>query len=100
MELMEKIEKIAEGNGWKYYTNERFKKIIDRDVYLESVKETLHKVALGVGPVGAAAMVTGGVVLGVTELVLAPAVLLAGGGLFLVGAAGLYMGKKLIKKTK
>ncbi|XP_067260346.1 uncharacterized protein si:dkey-1c7.3 [Chanodichthys erythropterus] len=99
-ELMEKIGKIAEGNGWKFYTNERFKKIIARDVYLEKVKETLHKVALGVGPVGAAAMVTGGVVLGVTELVLAPAVLLAGGSLFLVGAAGLYIGKKLIKKTK
>ncbi|XP_056310843.1 GTPase IMAP family member 8 [Danio aesculapii] len=96
--LLEKIEKTAEGNRWQYYTNEKFQKIIERDVYLEKVKETLHKVALGVGPVGAAAMVTGGVVLGVTELVLAPAILLAGGGLFIAGAAGLYLGKKLIKK--
>uniref|UniRef100_A0A9J7ZFT9 AIG1-type G domain-containing protein n=1 Tax=Cyprinus carpio carpio TaxID=630221 RepID=A0A9J7ZFT9_CYPCA len=99
-ELQEKIEKLAEGNGWNYYTNEKFQKIIKRDVYLENVKGTLHKVALGVGPVGAAAMVTGGVVLGVTELVLAPALLLAGGSLFLVGAAGLYVGKKLIKRAK
>ncbi|KAF4115053.1 GTPase IMAP family member 8 [Onychostoma macrolepis] len=97
-ELLEKIEKMAEGNGWRYYTNEKFQKIIERDVYLENVKDTLHKVALGVGPVGAAAMVTGGIVLGVTELVLAPALLLAGGSLFLLGAAGLYVGKKLIKK--
>ncbi|XP_059409033.1 GTPase IMAP family member 8-like [Carassius carassius] len=99
-ELLEKIEKLAEGNGWNYYTNEKFRKIINRDVYLENVKETLHKVALGVGPVGAAALVTGGVVLGVTELVLAPALLLAGGSLFLVGAAGLFVGKKLIKRAK
>ncbi|XP_052424277.1 GTPase IMAP family member 8-like [Carassius gibelio] len=99
-ELLEKIEKLAEGNGWNYYTNEKFQKIINRDVYLENVKETLHEVALGVGPVGAAALVTGGVVLGVTELVLAPALLLAGGSLFLVGAAGLFVGKKLIKRAK
>uniref|UniRef100_A0A8C2F780 Si:dkey-1c7.3 n=1 Tax=Cyprinus carpio TaxID=7962 RepID=A0A8C2F780_CYPCA len=41
-ELLEKIEKLAEGNGWNYYTNEKFQKIIKRDVYLENVKGTLH----------------------------------------------------------
>jgi len=94
-ELLEKIENMAEDNGWRYYTNERFKVIIKRK------EHRLRNVSVIIGSAGAAAVVAGGVTLGVTTFVAAPAVIVAGGGLALVGAAGaggLAIYKRFFKK--
>ncbi|KAL0154166.1 hypothetical protein M9458_050524 [Cirrhinus mrigala] len=84
--LLEKIENMAERNGWRYYTNERFKKIIRRMIFWQNLKKKGCDFAQKVGPVGTAGIIAGGIVLGVTEVVLAPALLVAG-GILVIGAA-------------
>nr|XP_021333792.1 GTPase IMAP family member 8-like [Danio rerio] len=79
-ELLKKIEIMAEENTWRYYTNDRFQNF-------KSYRHKLRDMAENIGPLGAAAIITGGIVLGVTEIIVAPAVLVAVGGAALFGAA-------------
>lgn len=95
-ELMEKIDRMIEENGGNHYTNEMFKKaqgIIKR----KEMKKKAIDVALGVGSaVGTGTAIAGGVVLGVTEVVILPAVLITAGA-----AAGVGLGVNLaVKKFK
>nr|XP_021333288.1 GTPase IMAP family member 8-like [Danio rerio] len=81
-ELLKKIEIMAEENTWRYYTNrERFQNTTNSYIC------KLHNAAEGIGPVRAVAMIAGGIVLGVTEIIVAPAVLVAVGGAVLIRAA-------------
>ncbi|RXN09881.1 polymeric immunoglobulin receptor-like protein [Labeo rohita] len=49
-ELLEKIENTAERNEWRYYTNEKFEKMIEREQFIENIKQNLNKVAVGAVP--------------------------------------------------
>ncbi|XP_073703122.1 uncharacterized protein [Garra rufa] len=91
-ELLEKIEKMAEDNVWSYYTNEKIQNI------LKSRFHKLRIIANKVGPAGTAAIITGAIILGVTEIVVAPAIIVAFGGVALVGASGL-VGLRIMRKT-
>uniref|UniRef100_A0A672MCG3 AIG1-type G domain-containing protein n=1 Tax=Sinocyclocheilus grahami TaxID=75366 RepID=A0A672MCG3_SINGR len=88
-ELLEKIENMAEANGWRYYTNQMFKEILNRKV------RRLRNASVAIGSAGVAAIITGGAVLGATTLVAAPALVIAGGGLAVVGGIGIYKKIKL-----
>ncbi|XP_056119515.1 GTPase IMAP family member 2-like [Rhinichthys klamathensis goyatoka] len=95
-ELMDKIDRIIEENGGNHYTNEMFEKA-QKIIKIKEMKKKAVDVALGVGSVvGTGAAIAGGVVLGVTEVVILPAVLIAAGV-----ATGLGMGANLaVKKYK
>uniref|UniRef100_A0A672LT87 AIG1-type G domain-containing protein n=1 Tax=Sinocyclocheilus grahami TaxID=75366 RepID=A0A672LT87_SINGR len=60
-ELLEKIEKMVEENGWRYYTSEMLQKTQRKKQFCKC-------------------LFIGGVMLGVTQLVLAPITLIAAGG--------------------
>ncbi|XP_073716168.1 GTPase IMAP family member 8 [Misgurnus anguillicaudatus] len=86
-ELLEKIENMAERNEWNHFTNEKLKAIIKGKIRIEKIKA-----ALSTAP-GIAAVVAGGLGLVVTLVVIAPAVVVAG-GVGAIGAAGVFMFKK------
>ncbi|XP_057187957.1 GTPase IMAP family member 8-like isoform X2 [Triplophysa rosa] len=92
-ELLEKIETLAEGNKWKYFTNDKLKEFVKSKINFERLKATLG----GVG--GVAGMIAGGVVLGVTEFIAAPAVAVAV-GVVVIGAAGVYTYRKITQWRK
>ncbi|KAK7148027.1 hypothetical protein R3I93_012361 [Phoxinus phoxinus] len=95
-ELLEKIENMAEGNGWRYYTNEMFQEIIKEAIVYEKMKAVVVDIAAKAGTgAGAGVMIAGGVVLGVTEMVFLPALLIVGGGVALASAVVAW---KLLKK--
>ncbi|CAM4464438.1 unnamed protein product [Leuciscus chuanchicus] len=73
-ELLEKIERMAEGNGWRYYTSEMFQNILKNDL------RKLHDIGAKVGPAGKAA-VAGVVVRRAAGMAVAPV-------LYIAGAAG------------
>ncbi|XP_036419640.1 GTPase IMAP family member 9-like [Colossoma macropomum] len=85
-ELLKIIDKMVQDNGGHLYTNDMFSKAqkkIDRHKKLEKVKDVALAVGTGVGTAGA---IAGGVVLGVTELVALPAVVLGAGAAVAVGS--------------
>lgn len=90
--LLEKIENMAERNNWKYYNNENFTQFI-------TGKFSLERIRAAFGGAGIAGVIAGGVLLGVTELVAAPAVAVAG-GIFAIGVAGVYSYEKFTKWRK
>ncbi|KAI7810380.1 putative GTPase IMAP family member 8-like, partial [Triplophysa rosa] len=92
-ELLQKIETLAEGNKWKYFTNDKLKEFVKSKINFEKLKATLG----GVG--GVAGMIAGGVVLGVTEFIAAPAVAVAV-GVVVIGAAGVYTYRKITQWRK
>ncbi|XP_059406449.1 GTPase IMAP family member 9-like [Carassius carassius] len=91
-ELLEKIDRMTQENGRRYYTNVMFEeaqKKIKRKEMVKKVKDA----ALAVGSaLGTGAAVTGGVILGVTEVAVALPVVLIGAG----AAVGVGMGVKLV----
>uniref|UniRef100_A0A672S9P6 AIG1-type G domain-containing protein n=1 Tax=Sinocyclocheilus grahami TaxID=75366 RepID=A0A672S9P6_SINGR len=82
-ELLEKIDRMTQENGGRHYTNKMF--------------EELQDAALAVGSaVGTGAAVTGGVILGITEVAVAgPAVLIGAG----VAAGTLVCVKKIMNEV-
>ncbi len=87
-ELLEKIENIAEENGWGYYTNEWSQKILKR-------KRWLTIAAGAAGTAGAAAVAARVAVIVVTDLVSPPSLIMTLGGLALAGGLAIY---KTMKK--
>ncbi|KAL0151833.1 hypothetical protein M9458_052834 [Cirrhinus mrigala] len=81
-ELLKMIEKMVEKNGWKYYTNAMFQKIL-HESYLRKLF-----IVFGVGSVGTVAVASATVALVVTEVIFPPAIIIVGGGLVLAGAIG------------
>ncbi|XP_050961126.1 GTPase IMAP family member 9-like [Labeo rohita] len=90
-ELLEMIDKMIQENGGRHYTNNMFEDAQEKIKRKEKMKK-IKDVALGVGSaVGTGTAVAGGVVLGVTEAVVLPAVLITAGAVVGVG-----MGVKLV----
>ncbi|XP_056596308.1 GTPase IMAP family member 7 isoform X1 [Triplophysa dalaica] len=90
-DLLKMIDRMLKGNRGEHYTNDMFKEAQGKIKRKEMWKKA-ENVALGVGSaLGTGAAVAGGVVLGVTEAVVLPAVALAAGCV-----AGVGMGVKLI----
>uniref|UniRef100_A0A673IWT7 AIG1-type G domain-containing protein n=1 Tax=Sinocyclocheilus rhinocerous TaxID=307959 RepID=A0A673IWT7_9TELE len=72
-ELLEKIDRMIQENGGTHYTNDMFEKAQEK-IKIKEMKKKALDVALGVGSViGTGTAIAGGVVLGVTEAVVAPA---------------------------
>ncbi|XP_026063212.1 GTPase IMAP family member 7-like [Carassius auratus] len=94
-ELLEKIDRMTQ-NGRRYFTNKMFKeaqKEIERKETIKKLKDT----GLAVGSaLGTGAAVTGGVLLGVTEVTVALPVLLIGA----VTLAGVGIGVKLAENKR
>ncbi|XP_048011629.1 GTPase IMAP family member 8-like isoform X3 [Megalobrama amblycephala] len=93
-ELLEKIEKMAEENGWSYCTSEMFKTILKKFRYLFTFAASL-------GSAGTAAVVAGSVLLVTAEIAAGPVILAAGGCAAVIGgsvAAGMFIYKKYFKK--
>ncbi|XP_067248682.1 GTPase IMAP family member 8-like [Chanodichthys erythropterus] len=93
-ELMEKIEEMAEENGWSYCTSEMFETIIKKF-------RKLIAIAASLGSAGTAAVVAGGVLLLTAEIAAAPVILAAGGCAAVLGgsvAAGMFIYNKYFKK--
>ncbi|XP_051774145.1 GTPase IMAP family member 8-like [Ctenopharyngodon idella] len=88
-ELLKVIGNMAVGNERKFYTNEMFQKIVKCTRMYEKIK----KVAAQSG-VGAGAMVAGGIALGVTEVVLAPVLLIVGGAVLISAVLAWNLRKK------
>ncbi len=91
-ELLEKIESIAEENGWGYYTNEWSRKILKR-------KRWYSFIAAGtIGSTGAAAVAAGIIGIVVTDIVFPPALIITlitlGGVALASGIAGGIIHKK------
>ncbi|XP_051739574.1 GTPase IMAP family member 2-like [Ctenopharyngodon idella] len=98
-ELMKKIDKMVAENGGDHYTNEMFEEA-QKKIKAEEMKKKAIDVALGVGSaVGTGLAVAGGVVLGVTEAVFLPAVLLVTGTAVASALAGMGV-KRAVKKIK
>ncbi|XP_056587063.1 GTPase IMAP family member 8-like isoform X2 [Triplophysa dalaica] len=74
--LLEKIEALSESNKWMYYTNEKFEKILNTSRAFRKFKDV----------VGTAALMVGGVIVGIAGLAVSP-LLAVGGGLLAAGAA-------------
>ncbi|XP_052408098.1 GTPase IMAP family member 9 [Carassius gibelio] len=90
-ELLEKIDRMTQ-NGRRYYTNVMFEEAQKKIRRKETIKK-VKDAALAVGSaIGTGAAVTGGVILGVTEVAVALPVVLIGAG----AAAGVGMGVKLV----
>ncbi|XP_056590051.1 GTPase IMAP family member 9-like isoform X2 [Triplophysa dalaica] len=90
-DLLKMIEKMIRENGEEYYTNDMFKEA-QKKIKRKKTLKRAGDVALGVGSaIGTGAAIAGGVVLGVTEAVALPAVVLAAGC-----AAGVGLGVKLV----
>ncbi|XP_067236124.1 GTPase IMAP family member 2-like [Chanodichthys erythropterus] len=98
-ELMKKIDTMIAENGGDHYTNKMFEEA-QKKMKAEKMKKTAIDVAAGVGSVvGTGAVVAGGVVLGVTEAVLAPVVLI-GAGAAVVGMGVKHAVKKIQQTRK
>uniref|UniRef100_A0A8C2GI50 AIG1-type G domain-containing protein n=1 Tax=Cyprinus carpio TaxID=7962 RepID=A0A8C2GI50_CYPCA len=95
-ELLEKIENTAERNRWEYYTNEMFKRIIQKKTFKEKLEKNLNKVAVGAVPVSVGSVAAGVALL--AEPVIAP-VLITAGVVFVVGVAGAFVWTKISKKS-
>lgn len=95
-ELLEKIENTAERNRWEYYTNEMFKKIIQKKTFKEKLEKNLNKVAVGAVPVSVGSVAAGVALL--AEPVIAP-VLITAGVVFVLGVAGAFVWTKISKKS-
>uniref|UniRef100_A0A672N3I1 AIG1-type G domain-containing protein n=1 Tax=Sinocyclocheilus grahami TaxID=75366 RepID=A0A672N3I1_SINGR len=94
--LLEKIDSMIQENGGTHYTNDMFEKA-QKKIKIKEMKKKALDVALGVGSViGTGTAIAGGIVLGVTEVVVLPAVLIGAGAVFAAG-----MGTSLaVKKVK
>ncbi|XP_026073130.1 GTPase IMAP family member 8 [Carassius auratus] len=95
IELLEKIENIAERNRWVHYTNKEFEDILKNQI------RKLRNIALVAGPVGTVGIIAGGTALVAAEAVAAPAVLIGVGSAAVIGGAvvgGLAIHKKMAKK--
>ncbi|XP_016411642.1 GTPase IMAP family member 7-like [Sinocyclocheilus rhinocerous] len=87
-ELLEKIDRMTQENGGRHYTNKMFEEAQKKIKKKETMKK-LQNAALAFGSaVGTGAAVTGGVILGITEVAVAGPVVLIGAG----AAAGVGMG--------
>ncbi|XP_030636305.1 GTPase IMAP family member 7-like [Chanos chanos] len=87
-------------NGGRYYTNETYEKIQAELKNNRKIEKAKH-VALGVAlAVGTGAVIAGGVVLGVTEAVVLPAVGIAAGTAVAVGTAARLIAEKVGEKKR
>lgn len=91
-ELLENIQNMAERNQWKFYTNEMFEEIVKNVKWREKRDKVLGDAAKAASGVGA--VVAGGVVLGATEMVLLPVLMIAG-GVMIVSAVAKNLGENL-----
>ncbi|XP_051560308.1 GTPase IMAP family member 9-like [Myxocyprinus asiaticus] len=94
-ELLKKIDNTIKGNGGTHYTNDMFEKAQKKIKNKEVLKKTVD-IALGAGSVlGTGAAVAGGVVLGVTEAMVLPAVILTAGTATAVGMGANFAVRKI-----
>ncbi|XP_012685982.1 GTPase IMAP family member 8-like [Clupea harengus] len=102
-ELLEKIENMVKSNRVsrsEYYTNNMYKRA-QKQIENARMKETAKEVALGVASgVGVAAAVSGGVVLGVTHLLLLPGLFIGAGAVVALGGGVGLLAKKLSGNPK